>query len=324
MKYLITGTAGFIGYHTAKRLLENNNEIIGIDNINDFYDINLKNARLKELSKHENFNFYNTDLTNKSDVLNLQNENKIDAVIHLAAYAGVRTSLSDPWAYQENNVTATLNLLELCKISSIKNFTLASTSSVYGDNKTLPTNETIPTSNPLSPYAASKISAELLAYNYHYHYGINTAILRFFTVYGPFGRPDMVIFKFIKLILENKPITIYGDGKSSRDYTYVTDVSDALIASTKLNGYEIFNVGGGSATTLDNLVKIIESLLEKKAIIQNIPRDPSDVEHSLADITKISKILNWQPKYNIEQGVRETGKWFLDNLDFISSINLKD
>ena len=260
----------------------------------------------------------------KSDVLNLQNENKIDAVIHLAAYAGVRTSLSDPWAYQENNVTATLNLLELCKISSIKNFTLASTSSVYGDNKTLPTNETIPTSNPLSPYAASKISAELLSYNYHYHYGINTAILRFFTVYGPFGRPDMVIFKFIKLILENKPITIYGDGTSSRDYTYVTDVSDALIASTKLNGYEIFNVGGGSATTLDNLVKIIESLLEKKAIIQNIPRDPSDVEHSLADITKISKILNWQPKYNIEQGVRETGKWFLDNLDFISSINLKD
>ena len=134
----------------------------------------------------------------------------------------------------------------------------------------------------------------------------------------------MVIFKFIKLILENKPITIYGDGKSSRDYTYVTDVSDALIASTKLNGYEIFNVGGGNATTLDNLVKIIESLLEKKAIIQNIPRDLSDVEHSLADITKISKILNWQPKYNIEQGVRETGKWFLDNLDFISSINLKD
>ena len=266
MKYLITGAAGFIGYHTAKRLLENNNEIIGIDNINDFYDINLKNARLKELSKHENFNFYNTDLTNKSDVLNLQNENKIDAVIHLAAYAGVRTSLSDPWAYQENNVTATLNLLELCKISSIKNFTLASTSSVYGDNKTLPTNETIPTSNPLSPYAASKISAELLSYNYHYHYGINTAILRFFTVYGPFGRPDMVIFKFIKLILENKPITIYGDGTSSRDYTYVTDVSDALIASTKLNGYEIFNVGGGSATTLDNLVKIIESLLEKKAL----------------------------------------------------------
>ena len=324
MKYLITGAAGFIGYHTAKRLLENNNEIIGIDNINDFYDINLKNARLKELSKHENFNFYNTDLTNKSNVLNLQNENKIDAVIHLAAYAGVRTSLSDPWAYQENNVTATLNLLELCKISSIKNFTLASTSSVYGDNKSLPTNETIPTSNPLSPYAASKISAELLAYNYHYHYGINTAILRFFTVYGPFGRPDMVIFKFIKLILENKPITIYGDGKSSRDYTYVTDVSDALIASTKLNGYEIFNVGGGSATTLNNLVKIIESLLEKKAIIQNIPRDPSDVEHSLADITKISKILNWQPKYNIEQGVRETGKWFLDNLDFISSIKLKD
>ena len=259
MKYLITGAAGFIGYHTAKRLLENNNEIIGIDNINDFYDINLKNARLKELSKHENFNFYNTDLTNKSNVLNLQNENKIDAVIHLAAYAGVRTSLSDPWAYQENNVTATLNLLELCKISSIKNFTLASTSSVYGDNKTLPTNETIPTSNPLSPYAASKISADQLALSYWNSYQMPIKIVRPFNIYGPRQSSRAVIPSIIIQALSSKKEIKLGNVKPSRDFTYVTDTCSAFLEILKIKNFfgNTINIGSNNEYTIESIVRKI-------------------------------------------------------------------
>jgi len=325
MNYIVTGAAGFIGYHTAKMLLENNHTVIAIDNINDFYDIKLKNERINYLKNFKNFNLKNINLNNKNDILNLANNlNNIDAVIHLAAYAGVRTSIIDPWAYQDNNVNATLNLLELCKKLSVSNFTLASTSSVYGDNKNIPTKETDNTSFPLSPYAASKISAELLAYTYHYHFNINVAVLRFFTVYGPFGRPDMVIFKFLKSIIDDDPITIYGDGNQTRDFTYVSDVANALIKSTKSKGYEIFNVGGGNAITVNNLVTVIQNYLSKKATINFIDRDPSDIEHSLADISKIKNLLNWQPMFNIDSGVKETGDWFLNNLDFISSIKLQD
>ena len=204
MNFIVTGAAGFIGYHTAKKILESGNSVIGIDNINDFYDIKLKNERIKSLEQFEKFAIIKIDLKNKKDVLELQNSlPNISSIIHLAAFAGVRTSITDPWSYQDNNVNATLNLLELCKIANIKNFSLASTSSVYGDSKSIPTKESDTSSFPLSPYAASKISAELLAFTYNYHFDINVAILRFFTVYGPFGRPDMVIFKFLKSIINH-------------------------------------------------------------------------------------------------------------------------
>ena len=325
MNFIVTGAAGFIGYHTAKKILESGNSVIGIDNINDFYDIKLKNERIKSLEQFEKFAIIKIDLKNKKDVLELQNSlPNISSIIHLAAFAGVRTSITDPWSYQDNNVNATLNLLELCKIANIKNFSLASTSSVYGDSKSIPTKESDTSSFPLSPYAASKISAELLAFTYNYHFDINVAILRFFTVYGPFGRPDMVIFKFLKSIINDTPITIFGDGNQTRDFTYVSDVAEALIKSTKIQGYEIYNVGGGSAITVNKLVEILENYLNKKAKIQNIPRDPSDIEHSLADISKIQTQLNWYTEYNIEKGINETVKWFLDNLEFISSIKLQD
>ena len=325
MNFIVTGAAGFIGYHTAKKILESGNSVIGIDNINDFYDIKLKNERIKSLEQFEKFAIIKIDLKNKKDVLELQNSlPNISSIIHLAAFAGVRTSITDPWSYQDNNVNATLNLLELCKIVNIKNFSLASTSSVYGDNKSIPTKESDTSSFPLSPYAASKISAELLAFTYNYHFDINVAILRFFTVYGPFGRPDMVIFKFIKSILDNKPITIYGDGNQTRDFTFVTDVANALIKSINQKGFEVYNVGGGRAISVNNLVKLIEKYLDKNAIINNIERDPSDIEHSLADITKIKNKLNWDPKYNIEKGVIETGKWFLENQEFINSIKIQE
>ena len=325
MKYIVTGAAGFIGYHTAKQILENGDSVIAIDNINDFYDTKLKMKRINSLKKFNDFSLENIDLTSKSNVLNLNKKvSNINAIIHLAAFAGVRTSIIDPWAYQDNNVNATLNLLELCKANNIKNFTLASTSSVYGDNKNIPTKETDISSFPLSPYAASKISAELLTYTYHYHFNINAAVLRFFTVYGSFGRPDMVIFKFLKSIIDDDPITIYGDGEQTRDFTYVSDVANALIKSTNSKRYEIYNVGGGNAITVNELVSVIEKFLNKKARIKYIDRDPSDIEHSLADISKIQSLLNWTPKYNIESGVKKTGEWFLDNLDFISSIKLQD
>ena len=325
MNFIVTGAAGFIGYHTAKKILESGNRVIGIDNINDFYDIKLKNERIKSLEQFEKFAIIKIDLKNKKDVLELQNSlPNISSIIHLAAFAGVRTSITDPWSYQDNNVNATLNLLELCKIANIKNFSLASTSSVYGDSKSIPTKESDTSSFPLSPYAASKISAELLAFTYNYHFDINVAILRFFTVYGPFGRPDMVIFKFIKSILDNKPITIYGDGNQTRDFTFVTDVANALIKSINQKGFEVYNVGGGRAISVNNLVKLIEKYLDKNAIINNIERDPSDIEHSLADITKIKNKLNWDPKYNIEKGVIETGKWFLENQEFINSIKIQE
>jgi len=325
MNFIVTGAAGFIGYHTAKKILEDGNRVIGIDNINDFYDIKLKNERIKSLEQFDKFEIKKIDLKSKKDVLDLQNSlPNISSMIHLAAFAGVRTSITDPWSYQDNNVNATLNLLELCKIANIKNFSLASTSSVYGDSKSIPTKESDTSSFPLSPYAASKISAELLAFTYNYHFDINVAILRFFTVYGPFGRPDMVIFKFIKSILDNKPITIYGDGNQTRDFTFVTDVANALIKSINQKGFEVYNVGGGRAISVNNLVKLIEKYLDKNAIINNIERDPSDIEHSLADITKIKNKLNWDPKYNIEKGVIETGKWFLENQEFINSIKIQE
>ncbi len=325
MNYIVTGAAGFIGYHTAKALLENNHTVIAIDNINNFYDIKLKNERINSLKEFKNFNLEEINLNNKNDILDLSNNMKnINAVIHLAAYAGVRTSIIDPWAYQDNNVNATLNLLELCKKLNVKNFTLASTSSVYGDSKNLPTKETDNTSFPLSPYAASKISAEILAYTYHYHFKINVAILRFFTVYGPFGRPDMVIFKFLKSILDNNPIKIYGDGEQTRDFTYVSDISEALILSTNIKGHNIFNVGGGQSISINKLIEIIERYLNKKAIKEYVDRDPSDIEHSLADTAKIKKDLKWNAKTDIEEGIVKTCEWFLSNIKFISTIKTQD
>tara|TARA_B100000945_G_scaffold320217_1_gene329584 strand:+ start:451 stop:1434 length:984 start_codon:yes stop_codon:yes gene_type:complete len=327
MNYLVTGAVGFIGYHTSKRILENSttDKVYGIDNINNFYDVKLKKARLADLEKHPNFKFHKFDLTQKKEIeSNYSFFKNIEAVIHLSAYAGIRTSIIDPWSYQDNNVNATINILEMCKNLNISNFILASTSSVYGDNKSLPTKETDQNSYPLSPYAASKISAELMTYTYHYHFNINSAILRFFTVYGPFGRPDMVIFKFMKSILDDRPITIYGDGEQTRDFTYVTDVADALISSSKIKGYEIFNIGGGNAITVNKLVKVIENFLNKKAQIKYVPRDPSDIEHSLADITKIKSNLKWAPQNDITKGVFETGKWFLNNQTFINSIKLQE
>ena len=326
MNYIVTGAAGFIGYHTAKKILEDGNNVLAIDNINDFYDIKLKNERVKILNTYNNFELVKIDLKNKDEVqINLSKKiENFDSIIHLAAYAGVRTSIIDPWSYQDNNVNATLNLLELSKNNNIPNFTLASTSSVYGDNKSLPTKESDISSKPLSPYAASKISAELLTYNYHYHFGLNTAILRFFTVYGPFGRPDMVIFKFLKSILDNSPITIYGDGEQTRDFTYVSDVSKALILSTNIKGHNIFNVGGGQSISVNKLIEIIEKYLNKKAIKEYIDRDPSDIEHSLADTTRIKNNLNWDAKTDIEEGIIQTCEWFLKNIEFISSIKIQD
>ena len=326
MNYIVTGAAGFIGYHTAKKILEDGNNVLAIDNINDFYDIKLKNERVKILNTYNNFELVKIDLKNKDEVqINLSNKlENIDSIIHLAAYAGVRTSIIDPWSYQDNNVNATLNLLELSKTNNISNFTLASTSSVYGDNKSLPTKESDISSKPLSPYAASKISAELLTYNYHYHFGLNTSILRFFTVYGPFGRPDMVIFKFLKSILDNNPITIYGDGEQTRDFTYVSDVSKALILSTSIKGHNIFNVGGGESISVNKLIEIIEQYLNKKAIKEYIERDPADIEHSLADTTRIKNNLNWDAQTDIKEGIIKTCEWFLKNIEFISSIKIQD
>ncbi len=323
MKFLVTGSAGFIASKIAEKLLTEGHQVIGIDDLNDYYDTRLKEWRLSQLKSFGRFEFLHQDISNYEKIHKIFKENEFEAVFNLAARAGVRASVEDPWRYYDTNVKGTLNLLECCKNYNIKKFVLASTSSIYGNTET-PFNTENKTDNPLSPYAASKKGAEALCYSYHYLYKINVSIPRYFTVYGPAGRPDMSYFKFMLKIDRNEAIDVYGDGSQSRDFTYVGDVAKATIKCLKLEGYNVLNIGNDRPVVLMDMIKIVEKLMGKKARINYLSRHPADNLITWADLTKTQELLKWRPQVKLEDGLEKVVAWYSENRDWAKNIKIKD
>lgn len=316
---LVTGCAGFIGWKVSEKLIKNGHHVIGIDNMNDYYDPRLKKWRLQKLADKHNFKFYKYDIADYKKIKKVFSANKIDAVINLAARAGVRASVENPWVYLDTNIKGTLNLLECSKDFGIKKFVLASTSSIYGLND-MPFKEESKADKPLAPYSATKKGAEALCYSYHYLHKIDISIPRYFTVYGPAGRPDMSIFKFMRNIDRGESIPVFGDGKQKRDFTYIDDIADGTIKCLKLSGYEIFNLGNDNPVELMHVINLIEKKLDKKAKIEWLPMHPADVPATWADIEKSKTQLGWKPAVSIEQGIEKTTAWYLENKDFINKL----
>ncbi len=322
MKVLLTGAAGFIGWQTAKELLSQGHTVVGVDNINDYYDPRIKGWRLEDLKGRENFSFHRVDIENL-DALRVLFDlyGGFDAVVNLAARAGVRYSIENPFVYFTTNATGTLNLLELSKDYGVKKFVLASTSSLYA-GQPMPFKEDLPVNTPISPYAASKKAAEVTCYTYHYLYGIDVSVVRYFTVYGPAGRPDMSIFRFIYKMMKDEPIEIYGDGSQSRDFTYVDDIARGTVAALKPLGYEIINLGGNRPHKLIEVVRILENLLGKKAKITFKDFHKADLKATWADITKAQNLLGWRPQITLEEGLKRTVQWFKENWKWVKEIKL--
>jgi nucleoside-diphosphate-sugar epimerase len=310
--YLVTGAAGFIGARTSAMLIEQGHTVVGVDNLNDAYDIRIKEFRLRNLQKLAGFEFVRDDISDK-EILNRQSpitNYRFDAVINLAAWAGVRASVKNPWAYAETNVIGTLNMLELCRQTGCPKFLLASTSSIYGANPPYPTPETASSSEPLQPYAASKKGAEAMAHAYHHLHNIDVSVVRFFTVYGPAGRPDLAIFRFVQWISEGRPVRVNGDGEQSRGFTFIEDIASGVIAATKPLGYEIINLGGHEVITINNLIALAEDIIGKKADVQYGPPDLADMRSNWADVSKAGKLLGWKPKVGLRAGVTRLVEWY--------------
>jgi UDP-glucuronate 4-epimerase len=309
-KVFITGGAGFIGSACTKKLIDREDEVVMIDNFNDYYDPSLKEARIKKFLKGYKFKLYRGDIRDEKLVEQIFKKEKIDKVIHLAALAGVRNSLKDPRGYFDVNVMGSINLLEAAVKYKIKNFVFASSSSVYGNNKKMPFSEADAVDTPISPYAASKKTDELIAHTYHHIYGLNVTALRFFTVYGPWGRPDMALFLFADAISKNKPINVFNRGKMSRNFTYIDDiVSGTLTVLDKCKGYGVMNIGGDKEETLMKYIQVLEDNLGKKAKKNMLPMQPGDVPKTVADIKKLRR-LGWKPKTRIEEGIRNFVQWY--------------
>jgi UDP-glucuronate 4-epimerase len=310
---LVTGTAGFIGYHTALALLKRGDTVIGVDNFNDYYDVQLKEDRNALLEKFENYKVVRAECSDMEAMSDLFAKEKIDKVCHLAARAGVRYSIEHPMLYEEANVRATMVLLEMAKQHEIENFVFASSSSVYGGNTKVPFSETDPVDHPISPYAATKRSCELIAHAYHHLHGLNVSGLRFFTVYGPWGRPDMALFKFTKAILEDEPIDVYNHGKMKRDFTYIDDIVQGVVAAVDHNHpYEIFNLGNSNTVELEYFIECIGKILERPIKRNDMPMQPGDVPMTYADISKAKKLLGFDPQTNIEDGIEAFLDWYRD------------
>ena len=321
-RVLVTGAAGFIGWRTAGLLLEHGFQVTGIDNLNDYYDVRLKNYRLSDLKKHEGFSFREVDIEEIEALRPVFEEAAPDAVINLAARAGVRYSLENPHVYLRTNSGGTLNLLELMRANDVKKITIASTSSLYAGGP-MPFTEDLAVNTPISPYAATKKAAEAMSYTYHHLFGLDVSVLRYFTVYGPAGRPDMCPFRFIKWIDEGTPIEIFGDGSQSRDFTHVDDIAEGTIRALRPLGYEIINLGGGHKPySIKYLIEKIEGLLGKRAVINEKPFQKADMMETWADITKAKKILGWEPKIGFDEGFEATVRWHTDNRDWIRDIKV--
>ena len=317
--YLVTGAAGFIGARTSEMLIEDGHTVAGVDNINNAYDPHMKEYRLRRLQSMKGFTFHKVDISEKSVIDHLKGE-KFDAVINLAARAGVRFSVEDPWTFVETNVLGTLNMLELCKQTGIKKFIFASTSSIYGENPPYPTPESASSSEPLQPYAASKKGAEALCHSYHHLYDIDVSVVRFFTVYGPAGRPDLALFRFVQWINEGRPVRVNGDGNQSRGFTYIDDIVRGTILALKPLGYEIINIGGHEVITINDLIKLIEELMNKKANVQYGPPNLADMFTNWADVSKAKSLLGWEPRVGLREGVSKLIEWYAAERSWASGI----
>ena len=311
MKILVTGGAGFIGSHVVQALLNRGDEVVVVDNLNDYYDVQLKKDRLKMILQE--VTFYELDIADLEGMRKVFFDNKIDQVCHLAAQAGVRYSLENPFAYEKANNVGTLNILELMKEFGVKDLVYASSSSVYGGNKKTPFSVEDNVDRPVSLYAATKKYNELIAHVYHHLYGLNCLGLRFFTVYGPLGRPDMALFKFTKAILEDKPIDVYNFGNMKRDFTFITDIVDGVVRSLDRVSevkYSVLNLGNSNTVQLNRFIEIIEKELGKKAERNLMPLQPGDVPETFADIEKTKEVLSWEPKVGIEEGIKKFIDWY--------------
>ena len=321
MKILVTGCAGFIGWKVSERLLEEGHEVVGIDNLNSYYDPRVKLWRLERLRGRRGFEFYEVDIENYEALKTVFQEHKFEAVINEAARAGVRYSLENPWVYLRTNAEGTLNLLELMREFGVPKMVLASTSSLYAGQK-MPFSESLPVNTPISPYAASKKAAEALAHSYHYLYGLDITILRYFTVYGPAGRPDMSIFRFIYWALKGETAEVFGDGSQSRDFTYIDDIAEGTIKALKPLGYEIINLGNNHPHRLQEVIELIEKYTGKKLRVAHKEFHKADMKATWAEIKKAEKILGWEPKVGLEEGVKRTVEWFHENWEWLREVEV--
>ncbi|MBI5820640.1 MAG: SDR family NAD(P)-dependent oxidoreductase [Verrucomicrobia bacterium] len=311
MKFLVTGGTGFIGSHVSERLLRDGNRVVIVDDFNDFYDPAIKQRNLARIQAVGRVKLHTADIVDKAAMDRVFAAEKFDAIIHLAARAGVRPSIEQPLLYTQTNVTGTMNLLECARAAGIRKFVFASSSSVYGINSKIPFSESDPIFKPISPYAATKLAGEALCHTYHHLYGMDMTCLRFFTVYGPSQRPDLAIHKFARLIAAGKPIEIFGDGSTRRDYTFIDDIVEGIMACVRgAFGYEIFNLGNSHTVELRQLVGLIESALGRKAIVERRPEQPGDVPVTFADVSKARRMLGYDPKTKIEQGIGKFVEWF--------------
>lgn len=326
MKYLVTGAAGFIGFHLAGRLCAEGHEVVGIDNLNDYYEVSLKEARLARLGPLPGFRFERLDLADRTAMAELFAREQFERVIHLGAQAGVRYSLDNPFAYADSNLTGTLTVLEGCRHHGVQHLVYASSSSVYGLNEQMPFKTSDGVDHPVSLYAASKKANELMAHSYSHLFGLPTTGLRFFTVYGPWGRPDMALFKFVRAILKGEPIDIYNQGQLSRDFTHVDDIVEGIVrvadrppvGDANWRGqtdaspapYRLFNIGNGSPVRLLDFVEAIETALGKRAIRNMLPMQPGDVLATWADTEALFEATGYRPKVGLTEGVESFVKWY--------------
>jgi nucleoside-diphosphate-sugar epimerase len=323
-EYLVTGAAGFIGASLVDRLLRDGHRVVGIDNLNDAYDARLKEWRLARLQGRSGFEFHVVDIVDPAAIESALGTDRFDAVFNLAARAGVRLSLKKPALYFATNVTGTLNLLELARARGIPKFVQASTSSLYGAHNPRPFSESADTSRPLSPYAASKGAAELLAHTYHHLYGVDVTVLRFFTVYGPAGRPDMSLFRFIQWIAEGRPVLLYGDGRQERDFTYCDDIVEGTLAAARPLGFEIINLGSDQPQSLLDVIGKLEGMLGRRARLEFRDAAPGDVRATWADISRARKLLDWAPRTRLEDGLARSVEWYRAEQSWARTVDTAD
>jgi UDP-glucuronate 4-epimerase len=320
--YLVTGAAGFIGSNVVEQLVARGDTVVGVDNLNDAYDVRLKQWRLERLQRLDGFTFEKCDICDRSALARVFDhaDDLFDGVINLAARAGVRPSVDNPWLYNDANNTGTLNLLDLCVRDDVPKFVLSSTSSLYGGDNPMPYTETANTDRPLSPYAASKKAAEVMCYTYHYLHGIDVTVLRYFTVYGPAGRPDMSLFRFVQWIREDRPVQVFGDGRQERDFTYVEDVARGTVAALRPVGYEVVNLGSDQPHLLIDAIRIIEELTGSTARFEYSEAHKADVRATWANISKAESLLGWRPATDLREGLRRLVEWYDENREWAREI----
>lgn len=310
--YLLTGAAGFIAYRVAEMLLDEGHTVVGVDNLNDAYDVRLKQYRLQRLKDRPGFEFHRLDISDRKsfDPQSPISHGQFSAVINLAARAGVRQAVTNPWVYVDTNMTGTLNLLDFCQREGIHKFILASTSSVYGADAPLPTPEEASSDRPLQPYAASKIGAEALCHAYHHLYGLDVTVFRYFTVYGPAGRPDMSMFRFIQWISEGRSLKLTGDGNQARGFTYVDDIARGTILGLEPLGFEVINLGGHECVKMIEMIRLLEEIIGQKAHIEYLPANPADMWANWANVEKAGRLLGWEPQITLREGMQRTVDWY--------------